>query len=326
MTLKNRKIFKPSGRFSNMKHPFSPKKYIIQRETESSVRQWHFSRLQAISLMTVTAIVLGAFLFLSADFLSNYLYEKRLDEFKSNYKTVAFNLDILKERLSQINAQMEKIEEKDNAVRTYAGMPEIDQDIRKLGIGGRSLEANLLIDNLAPAVNRELSILEMDMEKLSREVNLEMSSYASIYDKVRGDIQRISHIPSIRPVDGGYLNSSFGYRNDPIDGVRRFHQGQDITVLTGTPIYAPANGTVKRAYYVGGFGNHIKLDHGFGYSTILAHMSKLYVKYGQKVSRGDMIGLSGNTGRSTAPHVHYEIHYYGTPQNPLDYFFTSTSK
>ena len=309
-----------------MIHPFSKKNYIIQRETETSVRQWHFSRMQAISLISVTAVVLGAFMFLSADFLSKYLYEKRLDEFKSNYKNVTSNLDILKERLSQIDAQMEKIEEKDKAVRTYAGMPEIDKDIRKLGIGGRSLESEIFNDNLAPAVNRELSVLEMDVERLSREVNLELSSYASIYDKVRDDIQRITHIPSIRPLNGGYMNSSFGYRNDPIDGVRRFHQGQDITVSTGTPIYAPADGTVKRAYYVGGFGNHIKLDHGFGYTTILAHMSKLYVKYGQKVNRGDIIGLSGNTGRSTAPHLHYEIHYYGTPQNPLDYFFTSASK
>jgi murein DD-endopeptidase MepM/ murein hydrolase activator NlpD len=309
-----------------MKHPFSKKNYIIQRETETSVRQWHFSRMQAISLMSVTTVVLGAFLFLSADFLSKYLYEKRLDEFKSNYKNVTSNLDILKERLSQIDAQMEKIEEKDKAVRTYAGMPEIDKDIRKLGIGGRSLESEIFNDNLTPAVNRELSVLEMDVERLSREVNFELSSYASIYDKVRDDIQRITHIPSIRPVNGGYMNSSFGYRNDPIDGVRRFHQGQDITVSTGAPIYAPADGKVKRAYYVGGFGNHIKLDHGFGYTTILAHMSKLYVKYGQKVNRGDIIGLSGNTGRSTAPHLHYEIHYYGTPQNPLDYFFTSASK
>ena len=309
-----------------MVHPFSKKNYIIQRETETSVRQWHFSRMQAISLISVTAVVLGAFMFLSADFLSKYLYEKRLDEFKSNYKNVTSNLGILKERLSQIDAQMEKIEEKDKAVRTYAGMPEIDKDIRKLGIGGRSLESEIFNDNLAPAVNRELSVLEMDVERLSREVNLELSSYASIYDKVRDDIQRITHIPSIRPLNGGYMNSSFGYRNDPIDGVRRFHQGQDITVSTGTPIYAPADGTVKRAYYVGGFGNHIKLDHGFGYTTILAHMSKLYVKYGQKVNRGDIIGLSGNTGRSTAPHLHYEIHYYGTPQNPLDYFFTSASK
>lgn len=305
-----------------MKHPLSNKNYLFQRESDSGVRQWHFSRNQALALLSVTAVVLGAFLFLSADFLSNYLYEKRLSEFKSNYANVANNLEILRAHLEKIDNQMEKIQEKDRAVRTYAGMPEIDQDIRKLGIGGRSLESKIFSDNLAPAVNKELSILEMDVERLSREVNLELTSYESIYQKVQEDISRIAKIPSLRPVEGGYLNSSYGYRVDPIDNVRRFHQGQDITVQKGTPIYAPADGIVKRAYYVGGFGNHIKIDHGSGYSTIFAHLSKFKVKYGQKVKRGDLIGLTGNTGRSTAPHLHYEIHYYGTPQNPLDYFFT----
>lgn len=309
-----------------MKHPFSPENYIFQRETDNGVRQWHFSRKQAMALMGVTAIVLGAFLFITADLLSDYLYHKRLSEFKSNYSSVAQNVEILRDRLEQIDFQMNRIEEKDKAVRTYAGMPEIDQDIRKLGIGGRSLESKYFTDNLAPAVNKELSILEMDVERLSREINLELTSYESIYEKVQEDISRISRIPSIRPVEGGYLNSSYGYRNDPIDNVRRFHQGQDITVPTGTPIYAPADGEIKRAYYVGGFGNHLKIDHGSGYSTIFAHLSKFKVKYGQQVKRGDIIGLTGNTGRSTAPHLHYEIHHYGTPQNPLDYFFSLASK
>jgi murein DD-endopeptidase MepM/ murein hydrolase activator NlpD len=309
-----------------MKHPFSQKNYIIQRETDSGVRQWHFNRRQVIMLSSATVIVLGAFLFTTADLLSDYLYQKRLIEFKSNYSNVAQNLEILRDRLEQIDVQMNKIEEKDKAIRTYAGMPEIDQDIRKLGIGGRALDSKSFSDNLAPAVNKELSILELDVERLSREINLELTSYESIYEKVQEDISRISKIPSIRPVEGGYLNSSYGYRNDPIDNVRRFHQGQDITVPTGTPIYAPADGIIKRAYYVGGFGNHIKINHGSGYSTIFAHLSKFKVKYGQKVKRGDLIGFTGNTGRSTAPHLHYEIHYYGAPQNPLDYFFTLASK
>ena len=171
-------------------------------------------------------------------------------------------------------------------------------------------------------INKELATLELDVEKLSREVNLELNSYSSIYEKVQEDIRRIAMIPSIRPVEEGYLNSTFGYRNDPIDNVKRFHQGQDITVKTGTPIYAPADGIVKRAYYAGGFGNHIKLQHGAGYTTLYAHLSKIKVKHGQKVKRGDIIGLTGNTGRSTAPHLHYEIHHNGKPQNPLDYFFS----
>ena len=153
-----------------------------------------------------------------------------------------------------------------------------------------------------------------------------MKSYKFIYDEVQKSIQRIVKRPSIRPVKDGYLNSTFGYRNDPIDNVRRFHHGQDITVKSGNPVFSPADGEIKRAYYVGGFGNHIKIDNGLGYTTLFAHLSKLNVKYGQKVKRGEIIGLSGNTGRSTAPYLHYEIHYNGKPQKPLDFFFSENIK
>ena len=91
---------------------------------------------------------------------------------------------------------------------------------------------------------------------------------------------------------------------------------------SGAPIFSPADGVVKRAYYIGGFGNHIKLKHSSGYSTTYAHLSKIFVRHGQKIKRGTIIGETGNTGRSTAPHLHYEVHYRGTPKNPLDYFFT----
>jgi murein DD-endopeptidase MepM/ murein hydrolase activator NlpD len=224
--------------------------------------------------------------------------------------------------MTVLDTQIKLIEEKNQALRSYAGMPQIDLNVRKLGVGGKKLETNQYLNNVPPIINKELAILEMDVEKLSREVNFEMKSYKSIYDEVQKNIHRIIRIPSIRPVEGGYLNSTFGYRNDPIDNVKRFHHGQDITVKSGSPVFAPADGEIKRAYYVGGFGNHIKIDHGLGYTTLFAHLSKLNVKHGQQVKRGDIIGLSGNTGRSTAPHLHYEIHYNGKPQNPLDYFFS----
>ncbi len=298
------------------------KNIIIQKESENNVRQWHLNREQYIAMVSAIAILLGAFIFISAEYLGNHLYEKRLHKIKNNYVSITKNLQILKERLNEIDENVNQIEEKDLAIRSYAGMPEIDQEIRKLGIGGRSIESAKIFDNFAPVINKELDTLELDVEKLSREVNLELNSYSSIYEKVQEDIRRIAMIPSIRPVEEGYLNSTFGYRNDPIDNVKRFHQGQDITVKTGTPIYAPADGIVKRAYYAGGFGNHIKLQHGAGYTTLYAHLSKIKVKHGQKVKRGDIIGLTGNTGRSTAPHLHYEIHHNGKPQNPLDYFFS----
>tara|TARA_B110000196_G_scaffold184106_1_gene157760 strand:- start:54 stop:974 length:921 start_codon:yes stop_codon:yes gene_type:complete len=300
----------------------SNRKYILHTESESAVNQWHFSNAKILALVTVSLIVLGSFLLIGADYVSKVLYDKRLKEFKANYTSVISNIDAIQSRLKELDQQILDIEEKDKAVRTYAGMPDVDKDIRKLGIGGVALKESPVLDNLAPAVSKEISELHLDIEKLSRQVNFELASYETIYEKVKSDINRIRHIPSIRPVSGGFLNSSFGYRQDPIDNVRRFHQGQDITVASGTPIFSPADGAVKRAYYIGGFGNHIKLEHSSGYSTTYAHLSKIFVRHGQKIKRGDIIGETGNTGRSTAPHLHYEVHYRGTPKNPLDYFFT----
>ena len=300
----------------------SNRKYILHSESANNINQWHFSNAKILVLVSVALVVLGSFLLVGADYVSKVLYDKRLKEFKLNYSSVVSNIDAIQSRLKELDRQILKIEQKDKAVRSYAGMPEVDKDIRKLGIGGIKLKDPIALDNLAPVVSKEISELHLDIEKLSRQVNFELASYETIYDRVKNDIDRIRHIPSIRPVSGGFLNSSFGYRQDPIDDVRRFHQGQDITVPTGTPIFAPADGIVKRAYYIGGFGNHIKLEHNSGYSTTFAHLSKIFVRHGQKIKRGDIIGETGNTGRSTAPHLHYEVHYRGTPKNPLDYFFT----
>ena len=297
------------------------KNFIIQKESDDNISQLRINGQQTILFTFIFAIVIFSFIYLSAEILSHTLYEKRLNEFKSNYSLISKNLKQLQTKLKELDDKVIIIEEKDRAVRTYAGMPEIDIDIRKLGTGGHVLQSNILSDNLAPVINEELIALELDIENISRHVNLELDSYRSIYKKVKEDLSRISKIPSIRPVKGGFLNSSFGYRKDPIDNEIRFHQGQDITVKSGTPVYAPADGIVKRAYYAGGFGNHIKLDHGNGYTTLFAHLSKIKVKHGQNVNRGDVIGLTGNTGRSTAPHLHYEIHHYGESKNPLDYFF-----
>jgi len=302
----------------------SKRKFILHTESGDDINQWHFSNLKIMSLLIISLFVFGSFLLIGADYISKVLYNKRLNEFKSNYKAVSTNIDAIQKRLKELDQQIVEIEEKDKAVRVYAGMPTLDKDIRKLGIGGAALSDATFLDNLAPAVSKEISTLQLDIEKLSRQVNFELASYETIYKKVKNDIDRIRHIPSIKPVDGGYLNSSFGYRQDPIDNVRRFHQGQDITVPTGTPIFAPADGIIKRAYYIGGFGNHIKIQHSSGYSTTFAHLSKIFVRHGQKIKRGDIIGETGNTGRSTAPHLHYEVHYKGTPKNPLDYFFTDS--
>ena len=153
---------------------------------------------------------------IGADYVSKTLYDKRLREFKANYNAVTDNISFIQSRLKELDNQIIDIEEKDKAVRAYAGMPDVDIDIKKLGVGGVDFRDNKILNNLAPAVSKEISELQLDIEKLSRQVNFELASYETIYEKVKSDIDRIRHIPSIRPVSGGYLNSDFGYGKIPL--------------------------------------------------------------------------------------------------------------
>ena len=166
----------------------------------------------------------------------------------------------------------------------------------------------------------------MNVNALSRKVKLELNSYNNLYEVVRNHSDNLKYVPSIRPVQTGYLGSGFGYREDPFNGNTRFHYGQDIAVNSGTKVYAPADGKIKYAANQGGYGKVVKIDHSNGYRTIFAHLSKINVKAGMKVKRGDLIALSGNSGRTVGPHLHYEVHHYGAPQNPLDYFFSGYLK
>ena len=296
--------------------------FIFQAESERRVKQWHFSLERLLVRIGVLTIIASAGFYFSADWLTNVLYKTKLIEMQHNYSNLSSTVINLQSRVENLNSQMSLIEEKDKAVRSYADLPEIDENIRELGVGGVTVTENTKIDNLLPDFTSTITSLEMDIDALTRKVKLELSSYEEIYDKVQENSDRIKNIPTIRPVNGGYLNAGFGYRIDPFDRVNRFHYGQDITVNNGTPIYAPADGTIKVARYMGGFGKSIKIDHGYGYTTFYAHLSKFNIKSNQKIKRGDIIGYSGNTGRSTGPHLHYEVHYYGKPQNPLDYFFS----
>ena len=295
------------------------KQYIIISQDDHGVRQHNLSRRRLFTFASMAVIILAAIFFFSADSLTNIFYKSNLAKIKQNYAMLSTTLEELQDDVAAMSGNMKSIEEKDKAIRTYADMPQIDKDIRKLGIGGVRLAENTSVDDV---LTNRIKSLEMDVQTLSRKVKLELSSYSDIYNKVTEDVKMIHAIPSIRPIAGGYLNSNFGYRKDPLNDKVRFHYGQDITINSGEVVLAPADGIIKEARYRGGYGNVVKIDHGYGYNTLFGHLSTFNVKRGQKVKRGNIIGKSGNSGRSTAPHLHYEVHHYGTPQNPLDYFFS----
>jgi murein DD-endopeptidase MepM/ murein hydrolase activator NlpD len=297
-------------------------KYIFQAENEQRVQQWHFNTKKLLYLSGIVLVIACAFAFFLSDIFVNILYKSQLSGIRSEYYDLENSIREMEDQVTELTAQIDQIEEKDKAVRSYADLPQIDKDIRQLGVGGLDVNPTKNLDNLLPDVDIKVSALSADIDALSRKVKLELNSYTDIFNSIRKESEKVKHIPTIRPVSGGYLNTGFHYRIDPLDNKRRFHYGQDIAVNYGTPVFAPADGVIRYAKYSGGYGKTIKIDHGYGYSTFFAHLSRYTIKSRQKVKRGDLIGYSGNSGRSTGPHLHYEVHYYGKPQNPLDYFFS----
>lgn len=154
------------------------------------------------------------------------------------------------------------------------------------------------------------------------------SSYNELVDLLKNNEKRLQCIPAIQPILNKNLKqvaSGFGWRVDPVFHTRRMHSGMDYSANKGTPVYATGDGTVASAGFESGYGNCIIINHGFGYETMYAHLSKMNVKRGQRVTRAQVIGAVGSTGKSTGQHLHYEVHYHGTPVNPINYYFLDLS-
>ena len=299
--------------------------YIIVSEKDTGVRNYLFSRKFVFITIGISVLSISTVLFFTANALTGVMYKTKMNNLRSSYDHLSETLTSLQNQLDSVSGEVGVIEEKDQAIRTYAGLPQIDQDVRKLGVGGTDFKVNA-IDDIPSDITNRITEIEMNVNALSRKVKLELNSYNNLYDVVRNHSDNLKFVPSIRPVQSGYINSGYGYRKDPFNGNTRFHYGLDIAVNVGTKVYAPADGKIKFAGNQGGFGRVVKIDHSNGYRTIFAHLSKINVKPGAKVKRGDFIALTGKSGRTVGPHLHYEVHQYGAPQNPLDYFFSGYLK
>ena len=241
-----------------------------------------------------------------------------------NYE-LQFN--IFDKKLKQIETVIANIEERDNNIyRVYFEASPIPEEQRKVGFGGVNRYKDLEgYDNSELIIN---TAKRLDI--LSKQTVVQSRSLDEIERLAANKAELIEAIPSIQPVknqDVTRMASGYGYRIDPFTKKRRFHYGMDFSARKGTPIYATGNGTVKRAdNRSSGFGKHIRIDHGFGYVSLYAHLSKYNVRRGQKVKRGDVIGFVGNTGRSRGPHLHYEILKDNKKINPLNFYYGNLSQ
>ena len=221
-------------------------------------------------------------------------------------------------RLATLSDTIARISQRDARIRVLANLEPIDPQVQAAGIGGPTLVPRPLLPEEGPAV-RHAQEIRVDLNALIRRADLLSASFKEATDSLASNSKRLAATPSIMPTQG-WLSSAFSaMREHPILHVARPHEGIDVTAPMGSPIEAPAAGTVIDAGWETGYGNTITIDHGYGIVTKFAHASKLLVRKGQHVARGQRIALVGNTGLATSSHLHYEVHVNGRPVNPLRY-------
>ncbi len=278
--------------------------------------KYYISRVFTYSLFSA---VLGVVYFLGYIYLLDSPRETRLE--RENSRLVS-QYEIMSKKLEQVHLVLDDIQQRDeNVYRVIYQADSIPNSIRRAGFGGvnryRYLED---MDNANLVVNtaRKLDII-------MKQLYVQSNSFDEIESLTKRKEEMIRCIPAIQPISNKDLRrtaSGYGWRIDPIYKIRRFHQGLDFSAPTGTDIFSTGEGIVKSVTVSPtGYGKHIEVDHGFGYSTLYAHMDGFNVKPGQRVNRGDIIGYVGDTGKSTAPHLHYEVRIKGNAVDPAHYFF-----
>ena len=245
--------------------------------------------------------------------------EKRL---KGEINHLLSQYEIINNDLEKIELVLDDIQKRDdNIYRTIFEADPIPTSIRKQGFGGVNR-----YKKLSGYSNSDLIInTSKKIDQLTKQLYLQSKSFDEIIELAKNKSKMLASIPAIQPVankDLKRMTSGYGYRIHPIYKTRKMHYGMDYSAKVGTEIYATGDGIVSKVKRSKrGYGNYVKINHGFGYETLYAHMSKYIVKKGQKVKRGEVIGYVGNTGISTAPHLHYEVRKDNKKINPVNFYF-----
>ncbi len=296
------------------------KLYYYSSESLDFVQaKWHRTKLAALTLVIGVALLFGAFEI-------NHALGDPLGIGFNNMRVLVAENQVLKNQLRQITGRLAGLEnrlndlnEQNNELRLLVDLPMIDEDTREAGTGGASEKIDF---SGSLDVSKLIRHLNGSVSKAERELQLQLTSYNEIVNTYEENKVKFAHIPAIKPMAGFYSPHGFGMRLHPVLRIYKLHEGLDIIADVGTPVYAGGDGVVEYAGRSGGgYGIMIEISHGYGYTSLYAHLDKVLLKEGQRVKRGDLIGRSGRTGLVSGPHLHYEVRRNGMRQNPIDYFF-----
>ena len=278
----------------------------------------HF-KLKLFSVLSVASILI-AFFFIafyyfvglgSNNNIKIHTLKRENDELKKEVIRIA-------ESYQEMVAEIDSISMLNKELRISANLQPISDEEMILGTGGANEDILYSGLNIRDA---KIENLLNSVDEMITKVKFEKNQANEIANQLNLNQKLYESIPAIKPTVGNYSINGFGMRRHPILGIRKFHSGLDINCNWGTPVRASGNGKVISVERQSGFGLVVEIDHGFGYLTIYAHLSKALVKRGDRVTRGQLIAKSGNSGLSSGPHLHYEVHHNGKALNPIDFFF-----
>ncbi|MGD1845695.1 MAG: M23 family metallopeptidase [Salibacteraceae bacterium] len=298
---------------SKVRYRYNPKTLSYEKEKVTTrARLWQLTQILG------AGVVVGILLVFAFRSALNSAENRKLIRENAHLK---LQYDLVSKKMDQMSVVLKDLQERDdNIYRVIFEAEPIPPNLRQGGTGGvpkyQALKGYASSDMV---INTHVQL-----DRLSKQLYIQSKSFDAVYDMAKEKEKMLAHLPSIQPVSNKDLKriaSGFGKRIDPHYKTPSMHYGIDFTAKTGTEIYATADGGINKANRISGFGNHVRIDHGYGYLTLYAHLSKIAVKKGQRVKRGDVIGYVGNTGKSTGPHLHYEVHKNGHPINPVNFFF-----
>jgi murein DD-endopeptidase MepM/ murein hydrolase activator NlpD len=297
-------------------------KFFVFSDSGLELREIRYFKTKLVG----TSLVMGLFV-IGAVLIVNFLSNDMLGLGYDRMSVLSTENKILKDQLSEISRRMtvvqqglSKIADRGNELRLMVDLSTIDLETRGAAIGGtvKASEFPFLSEEASTVLNNSRQLLD----QLAREVKLQQANYEDIYKRYEYNKKFFSHMPAIKPATGYYSVNGFGMRVHPVLRVYRMHEGVDIIHDVGTDIFATGDGVVRYAGRTqGGYGTVVEISHGYGYSSLYAHLSKVLVRQGQTVRRGELIAKSGRSGLVSGPHLHYEVRLNGRKQNPVDYFF-----
>jgi len=296
---------------------------IIFPEGKSDMSEFSLSRSKLLFLLSSLLLVVSVIIIISVSIISKFIFGRNIDNLKDDKAFLNRRLHELISETDNLKREISELSQRDDELRLYAGIPRLDKEVKEVGVGGTPISAI----NFNGFFSDETALTNDVMEKLDeleRRISLLNTSYEDISVSLKFQEEFRNYFPGIRPVVGGKTTDRFGYRIHPVTKRPDNHQGVDISIEQGTPVLAAADGTIEICGPNGTYGNFILIDHKsekYGFKTGYGHLSKFHVKKGDKVKRGQIIGEVGKTGRSTAPHLHYEVRYNGINVDPFQYYW-----